>query len=256
MGARAAFGLAVVVLVAGVSALAQSAGQARITGIVSVTDRSSAVLPGVTVTVTGPGVVATAVSDADGRFVIQDLLQGPPVTYRLTAEMPGFRTTTIASVRAVPGGTTRVAVSMQLGCADIDLVVTSDFVTQAHQSDAVLHLRVESVGPEEPRETNDACVVVREHMATVLGGAKGSPEPGSKVGVLLASERSTFRPGDEMVSFLTWDRRSSRYLSFVYNLPVRLGVIEEARYYPVSGANRETPVGEFLRRLGNATSGR
>src|SRR5438874_567597 len=55
-----------------------------------VTDTSGAVLPGVTVTMTQTDTQATrtAVTDADGTYVISNLPTGP---YRLEVSLPGFR---------------------------------------------------------------------------------------------------------------------------------------------------------------------
>ncbi len=57
----------------------------------SVKDQSSAVLPGVeiTVTQTDTGISRTAVSNETGSYVVPNLAPGP---YRLEAALPGFRT--------------------------------------------------------------------------------------------------------------------------------------------------------------------
>src|SRR5262252_6046495 len=56
-----------------------------------VQDSSRAFIPGVTVTATSTqtGVVATVVSNESGTYNIPSLLPG---TYKLTAELPGFKT--------------------------------------------------------------------------------------------------------------------------------------------------------------------
>jgi hypothetical protein len=68
-------------------ALAAQATTGSISGIA--TDESKAVMPGVTITVTNPetGLSRTQVTDADGRFRVLNL---PPGTYALTAELQGF----------------------------------------------------------------------------------------------------------------------------------------------------------------------
>ncbi len=66
------------------------AQQSASSGIVGeVTDSTQAALPGVTVTVTNVGTNAqrTAVTDAEGRFSIQNLL---PATYQIRARLDGF----------------------------------------------------------------------------------------------------------------------------------------------------------------------
>src|SRR5713226_5074517 len=74
------------VLLAGV-AHAQEAGVAGV-----VKDATGGVLPGVTVTVTSPVLIEqqrTAVTDAEGRYVITQLRPG---TYRATFTLQGFST--------------------------------------------------------------------------------------------------------------------------------------------------------------------
>ena len=69
-------------------ALAQSTN-AAVGGLVQ--DPSQAYIPGVTVTATNTqtGVVTTAITNESGAYNIPSLLPG---TYKLTAELPGFKT--------------------------------------------------------------------------------------------------------------------------------------------------------------------
>lgn len=78
---------ALLVLLSAATALAQTTG--RITG--TVTDTSGALLPAVTVTVTGPALQgqATATTDASGTYRFLSL---PPGTYTVTATLAGFKT--------------------------------------------------------------------------------------------------------------------------------------------------------------------
>src|SRR6476659_10792747 len=63
-----------------------------------VQDPSQAFIPGVTVTATNTqtGVAASAVTNESGTYTISSLLPG---TYRLTAELPGFKTQVINDIR-------------------------------------------------------------------------------------------------------------------------------------------------------------
>jgi outer membrane receptor protein involved in Fe transport len=61
------------------------ASAADVTG--SVVDESGGVLPGATLTLSGPAGTRTAVSGADGKFTIANV---PAGTYKLTASLPGF----------------------------------------------------------------------------------------------------------------------------------------------------------------------
>ena len=65
-------------------------GRAEING--TVTDAQKAVLPGATVTVTNEatGLTREAVTDAEGRYVIPQLLPGP---YTVKADLSGFQQT-------------------------------------------------------------------------------------------------------------------------------------------------------------------
>jgi hypothetical protein len=83
---------AAAVLVSPVRAIAQIGQTATLTG--TVTDASGAVLPGVTVTVTGEAVIGgsrTAVTDGNGVYRFPAL---PPGTYTVKVELTGFRTIT------------------------------------------------------------------------------------------------------------------------------------------------------------------
>ena len=77
-----------------VAARAQPAGSIEGT----VVDANGSPLPGVVVTVTGPGVRAELVTGADGAYVAAGLAAGD---YVVTAMLPGFETAEVsASVRA------------------------------------------------------------------------------------------------------------------------------------------------------------
>jgi hypothetical protein len=71
---------------------APTTGQGLQTSVVGrVRDASGAVIPGVTLTVTNrdTGVARTAITDAEGNFVVTSLIPG---TYDVTAELSGFKT--------------------------------------------------------------------------------------------------------------------------------------------------------------------
>jgi Carboxypeptidase regulatory-like domain len=83
---RVACGMLLVLLVCG-SALAQSAAEGTIRGVVH--DEQGGVLPGVTISATSPTVAGTftAVSESDGSYRLLNL---GPGEYTLTAELQGF----------------------------------------------------------------------------------------------------------------------------------------------------------------------
>jgi len=101
-------------LLVGVLLPAAATAQARLTGADvqgTVRDESGAVVPGVTITATNveTGLVRTAATAGDGRYVIPAL---PPGTYRISAELQGFATVIRQGVVLLLG---------QLATADFDL---------------------------------------------------------------------------------------------------------------------------------------
>jgi len=84
------------------------------TGAISgtVTDQTAGVIPGATVTITGPGgTTSTAVSTARGQFVFRDL---PIAEHELSVSLAGFRTVR-AAVTPAAGTTTDHAITLPIG---------------------------------------------------------------------------------------------------------------------------------------------
>ena len=102
---------ALVLLLTAASASAQ-VSTAELSG--RVTDTSSAVLPGVTVTMTQTDTQATrtAITDADGTYVISNLPTGP---YRLEVSLQGFRSYVQNGIVLQVGATPTINVSLELG---------------------------------------------------------------------------------------------------------------------------------------------
>ena len=85
-------------------------GSGRITGLI--TDTTGGVLPGVTVTVKGPdNAVHTTVTDASGRYVVQQLAPG---SYTVTFELAGFATQT-STVAVTAGQAAALDTKLQVG---------------------------------------------------------------------------------------------------------------------------------------------
>ena len=74
-----------------------------------VTDPEGAALPGVTVTLTGPGAPQVQVSDAAGRFRFLGLA---PASYRLTAALEGFRPIDYPTITINVGRNTDIEVTL------------------------------------------------------------------------------------------------------------------------------------------------
>ena len=104
-------GIAVVVVLACVTPVAAQA-TAQLSG--RVTDASSAVLPGVTVTVTqtNTGLTRASVTDGNGAYVLPNLPVGP---YRLEAMLSGFRTYAQTGIVLQVGATPAINVVLELG---------------------------------------------------------------------------------------------------------------------------------------------
>src|SRR4029077_14081456 len=101
---------------------ARSAGSGTIEGTVK--DESSAVLPGVAITVTSPALQVgqiVQVSDAAGRYKFVDL---PAGTYRLRAELSGFSAAIREELRLTVGFDARVAFTLKLGAVEESVTVS------------------------------------------------------------------------------------------------------------------------------------
>src|SRR5689334_12597219 len=81
---------------------AAAAQAVRGTVLGTITDKTGAVLPGVTVTVTNTetGVMQNTVSDSQGRYTVTDLLPG---TYSVESSLTGFQKIVREGIRIVVG---------------------------------------------------------------------------------------------------------------------------------------------------------
>src|SRR5881394_3966659 len=82
-----------------------------------VTDASSAVLPGVTVTATqtATGLVRSVVTDSEGNYLLSNLPTGP---YRLEVALQGFKTYVQTGIVLQVGATPTVNAALQLGALE------------------------------------------------------------------------------------------------------------------------------------------
>ncbi len=117
---------AITVLLAAPAAIAQ-VQTGSITGIV--TDASSAVLPGVTVTLTGEkliGGAATQITEATGAYRFDRL---PPGTYVVKFELQGFRTITRDDIRINASFVATVNAKLEVGSVSETITVTGESPT-------------------------------------------------------------------------------------------------------------------------------
>jgi hypothetical protein len=95
--------------------LSAASASAQVSGSINgtVTDNTGAVLPGVTITVTGPALMGaqTALTNADGQYRFPTL---PPGNYRLSYELSGFATVVREPIVVQVGFTATVPVQMQV----------------------------------------------------------------------------------------------------------------------------------------------
>ena len=90
----------------------------------TVKDESGAPVPGVTITVTSPALQVpqtTAVSEADGNYRIGEL---PAGTYKVTFELPGFKTVVLNEFRLGIGFVARADATMAVGQLEETVTVT------------------------------------------------------------------------------------------------------------------------------------
>jgi Carboxypeptidase regulatory-like domain len=147
-----------------IDARAQAIDRARIVG--TVTDSSGAMLPGVTVTLTTDGSNQSQVSDAAGAFAFSDLETG--ASYRVTAELPGFKTADRSLSPLSPGESAHVDFWMNLNLCGGNV----DYIRQPWDdrfltADAIVHVRT---GEVVHRTTADEfCEEMSEAPAAILG---------------------------------------------------------------------------------------
>jgi hypothetical protein len=143
-----------------------------------VTDTSNAVLPGVTITVTqaDTGAVRTAVTDADGSYLVSNLSPGP---YRLEVALQGFRTYVQTGIVLQVAATPTINVSLALGDVQETITVQAEAplvdVKSAGVSEVVESARI----VELPLQGRDVTALL------VLAGASvntGSPNSRSFAG--------------------------------------------------------------------------
>src|SRR5262245_31673615 len=112
-----------VLILAGASPLLWAQGDGGLRGTVK--DSQGGVLPGVTVTARSPEMIAptVAVTDESGAYRLVNL---PPGTYSITAELSGFSTFKREGVLLRAGATFQVDITMEVGTLAETITVTSD----------------------------------------------------------------------------------------------------------------------------------
>jgi len=151
------------------STWAQS-GNASVGGFVQ--DPSQAFIPGVTITATNTqtGVVTTAISNEAGTYNILSLLPG---TYRLTAELPGFKTQVFNDVQLGQGATARYNFILQVGALTDSVEVTAQATALiAESSPTIGQVLAEKQVRDLPLVSNNVLDLMQT-MAGVRGATLG-----------------------------------------------------------------------------------
>jgi hypothetical protein len=150
--------------------LAQS-GNGGLTGTVE--DTSNALIPGVSITATNTetGVTTTAITNESGAYNIPSLIPG---TYKLTAELAGFRGASFTNIALGTNETKRFNFRLEVGGVATSIEVTIDAAALLTTSSAT----IDNVLPEYrvrdlPLVGNDVL-----DMIGVLGGARVSAAGG------------------------------------------------------------------------------
>src|SRR5215831_5177122 len=134
-----------------------------------VQDASQAYIPGVTVTATNTqtGVVTTAITNESGAYNFPSLLPG---TYKLTAELPGFKTQVFNDVQLGQSATARYNFTLQVGAADQTVEVTAETTAViAESSPTIGNVLAERTVTQLPLVSNNVLDLVTGTMAGVRG---------------------------------------------------------------------------------------
>ena len=123
MRARRTFLIIGLTLLLGMVSMPAFAQEATITG--TITDETKAVLPGATITANNvaTGGQTVAVSDARGEFRLLNL---PPGTYKVQAELSGFSTIVVPSIELLVGQNATLPFVMKVAQLSETVTVSSE----------------------------------------------------------------------------------------------------------------------------------
>src|SRR3990172_7772822 len=155
------------ILVAMTLALATPALAQRTTGAISgtVKDASGAVLPGVTVSVSGPNIVGTqtATTNEHGFYRVINL---PPGDYQVVISLTGFRSVTQRGLRVPVGGTIEASASLEVRKLEESIDVVGE--------SSVVDTTSNEVGSNYDREWVDNAPLRRNTFFDLVAAAPGS----------------------------------------------------------------------------------
>src|SRR5262245_9598366 len=125
---KSSLSISVVLLVLAIATQVQAQVQ---TGsvLVKATDEQGALMPGVTVTLTGPQLAAPMVGTTDASGIYRFLSLPPATTYNLRMELQGFQTQVREGVAVNAGQTTPLDVGMKVGSVSESVTVRGESPT-------------------------------------------------------------------------------------------------------------------------------
>lgn len=230
-------GLALAILaVFTASASAQVDNSAHIRG--RATDTSGAALPGVRMSVTGPGLIApkATIADDNGRFAIAGL-QPSPATYIVTAQLEGFETATVM-VRAHDGVDSSFTIRLHLECYEPDFEVVPDLRPLVTAADLVALVRLDSIERgQQARIGDDWCGPITIFRGTIIEPVRDRrPQRSSSVRFVLPGQEGQFERGDNYIAILQWHpaTRAYRVTSRSYFALVRAGRLTDGERRPIA----------------------
>jgi hypothetical protein len=194
---------------------AQPPATGRIIGLVS--DISGGVPPGVTLTLTGEGVIRKTVADGDGRFAFDAL--PADASYTVQAILEGFRQATQERLFVQPGETTTTGFALRVGCVEESQSVVEAPLDQLLKVDAVLHVRIVADSHVVVIPTYNCDIRSHQTSATIVGvGAisRGEWEPGATVQI---ASNEPLKAGTEYLAFLKYSDVVQRFTLGWYFAP-------------------------------------
>jgi len=144
---------------------------ASVSGFVQ--DPSGAYIPGVSVTATNTqtGVVSSAVTNESGAYNIPSLLPG---VYKLTAELPGFKTRVVNDVQLGASSVGRYNFTLEVGAVSESVEVTAERANViAESSPTIGQVLTEDKVRDLPLVTNNVLDLMKT-MPGVRGGIYSS----------------------------------------------------------------------------------
>ena len=171
-----------VALLLSVAALAQT-DRGTVTGTVS--DSAAAAIPGASVTITNIATNATytAVTSADGLYVVPAL---PPGTYKVRVEKSGFKVAEIAQVGMAAGNTVSANITLTVGAVSETVEIASSLSSQVQTENAKASSQVAGKQIDQlplvvsgtMRSAFDLALLTPEAKPLGLGGQAGVGGPG------------------------------------------------------------------------------